>query len=304
MEERLLQIGDWLKINGEAIYGTERWKIVAQWSEGRRDYTSKSGDMLLKITIDPDSGYAVKEIFYTYNAGRNGLFAIFPKYPDNKKLLLKYMKLPAGKKMLFLSTKEELQWKQVRANIEIKLPEFNPGKIKNTAAYAIKIVDFGKFASRPGVTIDYLKDALQPTISIITKNNNEVVHYTLDGVDSVDSSAIYTKPFTLDKSATIKAACFMEGLLPGATATKQAISYDWMGAVKVNDPSPGIAYQYFEPSDNISLESIASSEPVKTGIATAIADNVTLRKKNIALSFEGLIKINKPKLRNRENILI
>ncbi|MEO8413955.1 MAG: alpha-L-fucosidase [Ginsengibacter sp.] len=297
MEERLLQIGDWLKINGEAIYGTERWKTVAQWSEGRRDYTSKSGDMLLKITIDPDPGYAVKEIFYTYNATSNDLYAIFPKYPGNKKLQLKDMQLPAGKKMLFLSTREELQWKQVGANIEIELPEFNPDKIKNTAAYAIKIAGFGKFASRPVITIDYLKDALQPTISITTKNN-EVVHYTLDGAGPVASSAIYTKPFTLDKSATIIAACFVEGLLPGVTATKQATSYDWMQAVKVNDPRPGIAYQYFEPSGNISLESIASSQPVKTGIATAIADNVTLRRKNIALSFEGLIKINKNALYN------
>ncbi len=101
MQERLLNIGEWLKINGEAIYGTSRWKIHSQWSEGNREYKEKSGDMLLKITIDPDPGYAVKEVFYTYNAKTNSLYAIFPKYPADKKLVLKDISIPEGNTISF-----------------------------------------------------------------------------------------------------------------------------------------------------------------------------------------------------------
>ena len=239
MQERLLQIGDWLKINGEAIYGTERWKTVAQWSEGSRDYTSKSGDMLLKITLNPEPGFAVKEVFYTYNADKNDLYAIFSKYPDSKKLILKNLEIPAGKEMTFLSTKEKLQWKQTGGSIAIDLPEFNPGKIKNTAAYAIKIAGFGKFASKAAIEIQYIKAALQPTVSI-TAADKELVRYTKDGSEPIATSALYTKPFLLEKSAEIKAACFSTGILSGSVAAKLATSYEWMDGVKVNALKPGI----------------------------------------------------------------
>ena len=47
MQERLLQIGAWLKVNGEAIYGTHPWR---QMSEGDVRYTSK-GNTVYAIAL-------------------------------------------------------------------------------------------------------------------------------------------------------------------------------------------------------------------------------------------------------------
>src|SRR5215213_4562466 len=152
MQERLLEIGDWLAINGEAIYGTSRWKISSQWSEGRRDYKDRSGDMLLKITIDPDPGYAVKEVFYTYNAATNNLYAILPKYPSDRKLLLKDIVLPQGTTIDLLSTKEKLNWAQEGNNTMIELPVFDPNTFKAPYAFAVRINNYGKFAKKPVIS--------------------------------------------------------------------------------------------------------------------------------------------------------
>ena len=222
MQERLLQIGDWLKINGQAIYETSRWKMSSQWSEGRRDYKDRSGDMLLKITIDPDPGFAVKQVFYTYNQNNNSLFAILPQYPDNKKIELKDIQLPEGTTIQFLSTNETVSWKQQANNVEVLLPDYNPNKIKTPYAFVLKINNFGKFTSKPQIKTAYKKNESPPVVTIAAQAD-EKIHYTTDGSEPSTKSDVYTKPFTINKTSVVKAIAVKEGSLAGAVASEKVI---------------------------------------------------------------------------------
>ncbi len=293
MQERLLQIGDWININGEAIYNTVRWKTPSQWSDGNRDYKPKhgGGDLLLKLTVDPDPGYAVKEVFYTYNPTSNTLYAILPKYPDNHQLVLKNIQLPAGAVTSFLSTKETLSWKQENGNTVISLPNYNPNTIKAPYAYVVKIEHYGRFAHKPAIQLFYKPGALEPLVSLNAAPGT-TVHYTTDGTDPSAASPVYDKPFTLKSSANIKAIAIAADALPSGIVAQYAEKYSWMEAQKVSNAAQGIAFRYYEPSSNISLQSINEGSPAKAGITSDISLKEKQRKDRFAFAFDGYVKIS------------
>ena len=252
----------------------------------------------MKLPVDPDPGYAVKEVFYTYNTTSNNLFAIFPGYPDNRKLVLKDITLPAGTTISFLSTKENLQWKQVGTSIEIDLPEYNPSKIRSPYAYVVKMENFGRFASKPVIKLDYSKDAMKPTVTIHT-DAGTLVHFTTDGSEPNQSSKIYNGPFTAEKSFTLKALAIMGGsgenfasLIPSKIVTENIKTYEWKTDLRISNAKPGITYKYYEPAGKIDLTSI-NNTPASSGIADIISQQNKKRSDKFAFEFNGYIKIDK-----------
>jgi alpha-L-fucosidase len=148
MQERLLQIGEWLKINGEAIYGTRRWKKPVQWSNGRimegDEYMKVNklfylgGDFILKQTVNPDPGMAVKEIFFTKK--ESTVYAILPKLAE-KQLQINEISVSPSTTVTLLGFAGKLKWKKKNDGIIVTIPVISRNELPDQHAYVLKITN-------------------------------------------------------------------------------------------------------------------------------------------------------------------
>jgi alpha-L-fucosidase len=298
MEERLLQIGSWMKANGEAIYGATRWKEPSQWSAGRQDYTPPNGggDLLLKLTVDPDSGYAVKECFFTYNAEKNDLYALLPKWPGAT-FKIAGLAPAAGTRIELLETHDKLTWHMQGNDCVIDLPAYDPSRLKATSAYVIKLFNTGAFARRPEISVSYPRKTMGAMVTI-KGEPGDTIRYDLFG-SSAGFGRLYTGPFSVpNNGATLSVRAFREKMQPSATVTKHFTISRWKEPSDHGKLKPGLHYYAREiPAHRkfvcrmLNPQWESQYKTADSGTATTISSKYLSRKENAALTFDGYIYV-------------
>lgn len=140
MQNRLLEMGDWLTVNGEAIYGTQRWKESAQWTEGDRELEKTGsylgGDYILQQTIRKIPGKAKKEVFFTQKEGN--LYATTPIFPKDK-LILKGVRPTSATEVHLLGYEQALSYRYRKGNLEIQVPRLTYDELPCLYAWVFRV---------------------------------------------------------------------------------------------------------------------------------------------------------------------
>jgi len=127
----LLEIGDWLNINGEAIYDTKYWKTFGEGpTEVKKGHHSEK----------KNKKFTSEDIRFTTKEG--ALYAILMEWPEDGNAVIKslatgseYAKEIAVSDVKLLGSSAVVKWSQDENGLKIKLPKEKPGDF----AFALKL---------------------------------------------------------------------------------------------------------------------------------------------------------------------
>lgn len=188
---RLREMGDWMTINKEAIYGIKTWDYFHEGDKIRYGRNAK-GDV------------------FVYNNG----------WPGNQ-LTIKKIKPAAGSDITLLGSKEKLSWKQTAEGVVISLPASLQDETNRLSkhVYVFKVKGQPqKLAAMPQVGTDAeaaTKTKViaggESTVSISAPEKNAVIYYTTDESIPTLQSKMYSSPIPVSQSGEIKAIAYVPG---------------------------------------------------------------------------------------------
>lgn len=140
MEERLRSIGQWLQVNGEAIYGTHPWKESRQWSAGHTPEVTynlnyNSPYDVSRLAEKPVGGNASIQAFFT--AKGTNVYAILPRWPGRTFVLTKWNG-PRVHRVTLLGGSKNVDWQQRGDSLEIEMPDL-PEELMAEPAWVIRL---------------------------------------------------------------------------------------------------------------------------------------------------------------------
>jgi alpha-L-fucosidase len=257
--ERLAQMGAWMKVNGEAIYGTQASPFKQlDWGRCTRKALDSDTRLYLHVFQWPRDGQLIVPGIY------------------NKA------------KQAYLLAHPNLTVQRNQDALVVMLPDQAPDAINSVIVLDIE----GKpdINEPPVISSDNDMFIDQIEVTIESDRENIDLHYTLNGSDPTAESPKAAQPIILKQTTTVSARSFRAGKAVSAVTRKTVKKVTPSPAVTVRGTQPGLKYNYYYGDWN-RLPDFSQLKPVRSGVAEEISIAIKDTADYYALEFQGYIHI-------------
>ncbi len=252
--QRLKEIGDWMKVNSEAIYGTHASPFKKlDW--GR--CTVNGNKLYLHVFDWPADGKLVvpglgNQPTHAYVLGKSG------------------QRLPVTRN---------------GTDIVISVPPKMPDE--NCTVVGLALDGKPVVYEMPEIKTE-ITELVKPTkVEIATTSPDLQIRYTVDGSDPDESSAVYQGPVTISDNATLKARSFYKGKAVSGVASASFKKVAPMLATLVSYLQPGLHCAMFK-GDWDALPNFATLTPAETKTLTTVGAS---KEEFVGRRFTGYIDV-------------
>ena len=137
MEQRLKDIGSWLAINGDGIYGTRAWHNPAE----KKTIVNHTEEKKEKSAAESATVTTRRSVFYTIKG--DDLFVLSTQWPA-KGLDIAGLRLPKSTSVQLLGTNKKVGFVNKSTGVSLVPPAVSPADFSGKYAYVFKVVGGAK----------------------------------------------------------------------------------------------------------------------------------------------------------------
>ena len=264
----LQEMGQWMRINGDAIYGTVRSPLAATPSWGRVTMkpTATGATLYLHEFVPPADGKLVL----------SGLL----NEPGRAWLL----QSPASSSISFLTAERK------DGQIVIDTSSVTRGT-RPVAVYAVEIIGKPDLINSPSINAasDSFLDSVD--VSVASDRTDAQVRVTTDGSTPTASSPLAGAPVRLTGTSTVSARTFRDGKAVTPIVSRTFTKVTPQAAAQVAAVEPMLKLDVYE-GDWDKLPDFGSLNAVKTVMTGDISTSAATRKEQYGLRYTGYFKVD------------
>ena len=261
--ERLRDIGRWMKINSESIYGTSA-SPFRRLDWGRCTRRSIPGGTRLYLHVFD--------------------------WPENAKLVVPGIFNKPSDAYLLADPREKLALTRRGENLILTVPKDPPDFINSIIVLDVR----GKVdVNDPPVILSerdiFINDY---NIQIVSDRKNADIRVTLDGSEPNSASLKVRRPVRVTETTTVSARIFRKGKPVSGTVRQTFTKVRPKPALPARGMNSGIHYAYFKGEWDL-LPGFEKMTPVKKGILPGFSFTPRDKEDNFGFQYTGFIKVPK-----------